>query len=149
MSKSRGQKRPKAGAKVDPKKQPKRLPAGTPTSEDPTIIWGLSFVDLDGPWGWRKIAVTSLERVLGFMHRLESCRPGEVSGRTLKHIPFENLCAKARKRLGELELDDLDGVWELRVTGLERIWSIRRGHVFYPIWWDPLHEVCPSTKRNT
>jgi hypothetical protein len=149
MSRGKGRKKPKVGAKVSPKKRPKRLPAGTPASNDPTVIWGLSFVDLDGPWGWSKIAVTHLKHVLEFMHNLESCRPGEVFGPKHKHIPLGNLCAKAQKRLAKLELDDLDGLWELRVRGLERIWGIRRDHVFYPVWWDPLHEVCPSKKKNT
>lgn len=35
------------------------------------------------------------------------------------------------------------------VLGLERIWGHRWDHVFYPIWWDPKHEVCPSTKKHT
>lgn len=150
MSKGKKQKKqPKAGAKVAAKKRPKRIPAGKPTSEAPTVIWGTSFVDLDGPWGWSKIEVNALAHVLKFLHNLEACLPVEVFGSKHKRIPLGSLCSEARKRLAELELDDFDALWELRVTGQERIWGHRDDHVFYPIWWDPLHEVCPSTKRNT
>ncbi|MGD9736426.1 MAG: hypothetical protein AB7V58_12610 [Solirubrobacterales bacterium] len=142
-------KKPKLGAKVKPQKRPKRAIFGKPTSEDPTVIWGLSYVDLGGKWGWARIDVNVLSHVLNFMHNLEGMLPVEVFGPRHKRIEIDSLCPEAKKRLTEIELDDLDALWELHVTGLERIWGHRVGHVFYPVWWDPLHEVCPSKKRNT
>jgi hypothetical protein len=142
-------KQPVLGAKVQPKKQPKRGVAGKPNSKDPTVIWGFSFVDLGGPWGWSKIEPKVLGHVLGFFHNLEALRPSEVFGSRHKRVEPDALCPEAKRRLGEIELDDLDCLWELRVSGLERIWGHRDGHVFYPIWWDPLHEVCPSKKKHT
>jgi hypothetical protein len=149
MSGRARRKKPVAGAKVEPAKRPRRLPAGRPTSENPTVIWGTSYVDLGGPWGWGRIAVGALRHVLEFMNNLEACRPGEVFGARHKLIPLGSLCSEAQSRLAELELDDLDGLWELRVSGRERIWGHRDDHVFYPIWWDPHHEVCPSGKKHT
>lgn len=146
---SKRTKKPVLGAKVKPKKQPKRAVIGQPTSGDPTIIWGFSYVDLDGPWGWSKINPKVLEHVLEFMHNLEALHPNEVFGPRHKRVELASLCSAANKRLTEIELDDLDCLWELRVSGLERIWGHRNAHVFYPIWWDPLHEVCPSPKRHT
>jgi hypothetical protein len=83
------------------------------------------------------------------MHGLESMRPTEIFGRRSKFIPLDAICPDAYKRLETLKLDDRDGLWELRVSGLERIWGDRQQHVFYPVWWDPLHEVCPATKKHT
>jgi hypothetical protein len=146
---SKKRKKPVVGADVKAVKRPKRAVAGKPLAEDPTVIWGLSYVDLIGPWGWSKVAVEALDHVLRFMHSLEAMRPGEVFGPRNKRVALGTLCPEARKRLEELELDDLDALWELRVSGRERIWGHRDANVFYPIWWDPRHEVCPSSKRHT
>lgn len=149
MGKAGKPKQPVLGAKVEAEKRPKRAAVGDPRAEDPTLIWGFSFVDLGGRWGWSKILATALPHVLEFLHNLEALKPGEVFGRTHKRVELSALCPEARKRLREIELDDQDCLWELHVNGLERIWGIRFGHVFYPVWWDPLHEVCPSKKKHT
>lgn len=149
MSHKKHKKQPVLGAQVKPTKQPKRVAAGKPNSDDPTVIWGFSFVDLGGPWGWSKIEPNVLTHVLEFFHQLEALRPNEVFGSRHKRVEPEALSPEANKRLAEIELDDLDCLWELRVSGLERIWGHRDGHVFYPIWWDPFHQVCPSKKKHT
>lgn len=146
---SRGKRVPRPGANVTGEKRPKRAVAGSPLADDPTVVWGLSFVDLDGPWGWNRVAGNALKRVLRFLCDLESMRPGEVFGPKHKLIPVAKLAGDAQKRLQEIELDDLDGLWELRLSGRGRIWGHRKEHVFYPVWWDPEHEVCPSTKKHT
>jgi len=149
VSPKKKKKQPVLGADVQATKRPKRATVGKPTSDDPTVIWGFSFVDLGGRWGWSKIDPKVLVHVLKFFHQLEALRPGEVFGSRHKRVELGALCSEANKRLAKIELDDLDCLWELRVSGLERIWGHRDGHVFYPIWWDPLHEVCPSKKKNT
>lgn len=146
---SKKSKKPVLGAKVSPRKQPKRAITGTPISDNPTVIWGFSYVDLDGPWGWSKIDPKVLKHVLDFLHSLEALRPNEAFGSRNKRVELSSLCPEANKRLTEIKLDDLDCLWELRVSGVERIWGHRWAHVFYPVWWDPLHEVCPSTKKHT
>ena len=118
MSRNKKDKKPKAGAVVDPKKVPQRAVFGKPTSENPTVIWGLSYVDLSGKWGWAKIEVSLLAHVLEFMHNLEGMLPAEVFGPRHKRIrTIDSLCPEAKKRLTEIQLDDLDALWELRVTG--------------------------------
>jgi len=149
MTRNKKDKTPKAGAKVDPRKIPQRAVFGKPTSENPTVIWGLSYVDLGGKWGWAKIDVKVLDRVLKFMHNMEGMLPTEVFGARHKRVEIDALCSEAKKRLTEIQLDDLDALWELRVSGQERIWGHRDDHVFYPVWWDPLHGVCPLTKKRT
>ena len=56
------------------------------------------------------------------------------------------MCLEAQKRLTDLELDDHGALWEMRLAGEPRVWGLRNGHVFYPVWWDPDHSVCPSDK---
>jgi hypothetical protein len=66
-----------------------------------------------------------------------------------KPIPVESFSPEAKKRLKEIDLDDYDGLWELRVSGKPRVWGILNHNIFYLVWWDPDHKVCPSHLRHT
>jgi hypothetical protein len=131
--------------------QKKPIPAAPRTESGATIVWRFSMLDLKGPWGWKDFSgavhATQLsEKATGW----ESMKEGEFFGPGgNKLIPIGNLCAEAQRRLEELELDDHDGLWELRLSGKPRLWGLRSGHVFYPLWWDPKHTVCPSKKKHT
>ena len=77
-------------------------------------------------------------------------KDGEFFGRAgIKNIKIDSLCKEAQNRLIELRFDDLDELWEFRLSGKERIWGTRFGAVIDLIWWDPNHEVCPSKKKHT
>jgi hypothetical protein len=52
-------------------------------------------------------------------------------------------------RLGEIFEDDVASLWELHLGGLPRLWGIRDRDMYYFVWWDPNHLVCPSHKRHT
>ena len=60
-----------------------------------------------------------------------------------------NLSKVAQKRLKDLKQDDIDQLWRFRFTGEQRIWGIKRGHIFHVLWWDPQHKVYPSKKKHT
>ena len=62
---------------------------------------------------------------------------------------IESLSRDAQARLEYLKRDDVDGLWCVRLSGLERVWGTRRGPVFNLLWWDPDHTVCPSHKKHT
>jgi hypothetical protein len=64
-----------------------------------------------------------------------------------KFIPIEHLCGDAQRRLVELQLDDFDQLFRFRLGNMERLWGVVEGGVFYPVWWDPQHKVCPSADR--
>ncbi len=64
-------------------------------------------------------------------------------------VDIGGLCAKAQKQLQKLKLDDHDQLWSLRLTGQIRLWGVRMEGVFYVLWWDPEHAVCPSKKKHT
>ena len=111
-------------------------------------MWGLSYIDLDGPWGWNRLDLSAAKAILtkvngwATMRQSELLRPGGK-----QCIPLHKLSPEAQRRLEELKLDDLDGLWELRLAGKQRIWGHREGHVFYLMWWDPEHTVCPTSRR--
>ncbi len=66
-----------------------------------------------------------------------------------KRVPAKSICPKAQARLGEIQADDLDELWELRLTGKKRVWGTRTGHIFQVLWWDPHHTVCPAKLKHT
>jgi hypothetical protein len=114
-----------------------------------TLVWRFSMIDLEGKWGWGKFANGHADALTKKCGGWEGMREDEVFGKGgNKLIPADNMVLEASSRLTELELDDHGGLWELRLSGKPRIWGLRSGHIFYPVWWDPEHSVCPSKKKN-
>ena len=114
------------------------------------LVWRFSMVDFDGPWGWSNLAADFAKRLCEKCTGWESMHEGELFGQGgNKRIPAESMCSEAQKRLTELDLDDHGALWELRLSGEPRVWGLRSGHIFYPVWWDPGHSVCPSKKKHT
>lgn len=52
----------------------------------------------------------------------------------------EDLCLDALEEIG-LALDD---VVSLRLSGPERVFGYLDNGVLVLLWWDPIHQVCPS-----
>lgn len=134
-------KTPQPGAKVVVNKRP--VPGADVSDPDATLVWRFSLVDLGGNWGWKNIATTDAEALVKRCGGWETMRQGELFGKGgNKYIGLGSMCARAQQRLRDIELDDYDRLWELRLSGKQRIWGFRREHVFYPVWWDPDHTVC-------
>jgi hypothetical protein len=91
------------------------------------------------------------ESIQGLVEKLKSAESmtwqEHVSSGRSHNVETHKLCDGARRRLRDIELDDLEGLFSLRLTGKERIWGIRTGGVLRVMWWDPEHQVCPSLKR--
>lgn len=67
-------------------------------------------------------------------------------GKTKHHsISVSDIVPKAQKRLAELKLDDIDSLFSIRLSGKFRIWGIRKFGYLQVLWFDPNHEVCPSS----
>jgi hypothetical protein len=139
-------KRPVAGAEIPAGKLVSRPPE--PNRSQGLVSWRLSTLDLDGLWGWRRLDEAALRELHDKLRGFESMTAGEVFGpnRGHKHIPIENLPHAALRRLQELQLDDEDGLCELRIRGASRVWGFRRGNVIHVLWWDPDHTVFPGNR---
>jgi hypothetical protein len=71
------------------------------------------------------------------------------SNRKKNHsVEVGSLCKEAQERIHELKLG-VDELFRFRLTGKQRLWGIRDRERFKILWWDPDHEVCPSTKKHT
>lgn len=126
---------------------------------DDKPFWRFALVDVDGPWGWGSITPDDLRTVLAFMREMERTTWREIRnhqtggnrrrGAKHKFIPQEHCITDATKRLTDvLELDEFNDSWfRFRVSGERRLWGVVQGTTFYPVWWDPRHEVCPGKDR--
>ncbi len=107
------------------------------------------MVDLDGPWGWRNLGLDKLDEIHKKLCSFEKMTVGQlVSGRGHHKIAASSVCKQARERLVELERDDLDDLWSLHLTTVERVWGSITGSTFSLLWWDPDHTVYPVGKSN-
>ncbi len=61
-------------------------------------------------------------------------------------VNISQIIPEARKRLEQLQLDDIDELFSIRLSGKLRIWGIRHWSYLRILWIDLEHEICPSTK---
>ena len=109
-------------------------------------------MDHGGPWNWRTLPAEKLHEILDKLAGWEGKTWAQVIGEDSAHqhsVPLAELIKPARDRLRELSLDDLDDLFRFRLGAMERLWGVPLDNVFYLLWWDPDHEVCPSKKRHT
>lgn len=129
-------------------KEPRSTSSG---SESERPAWHVSSIDSRGRWGWQGLSSKDLwERIHPKLIDFESMTWAEIKRSGNSHsVDISQLCKEAQRRLIEIDQDDLDDLFSLRLSGTERLWGIRDGRVMRLLWWDPNHEVCPSVKRNT
>jgi hypothetical protein len=140
-------KQPRSAFSLDTRKQPREAPAGPPAR---TPTWAFRIADIGGPWCWTEMTAKESEAVLRRLGSYESMTWREIDGPTGSHgVEFHHLSKRARDRLIAIEQDDAAEYFSLRVDGPGRVWGIRDAHVLRILWWDPRHEVCPSTLKHT
>jgi hypothetical protein len=128
-----------------------------PGKDHPT--WRLALLDLehDGDWSWG-LGEDALLKIVQFLRDMErltwkeiwSQQTGGHRRRGAKHkfIPAGSLCTAAQNRLLERGLEEFDELFRFRLGNMERLWGVIHLGIFYPVWWDPGHKVCPSGDRD-
>lgn len=111
------------------------------------------IVDQGGPWSLLDISREDHARLLDVMAEVEGMKAGElfrVGHRLCKTYNDMARCPNkdVLRRLSE-KYEGLDHMVRIELDGLKRLYGVRTGHEFHIIWWDPNHEVWPSTLRNT
>ncbi|MCU7816542.1 MAG: hypothetical protein KZQ81_15420 [Candidatus Thiodiazotropha sp. (ex Rostrolucina anterorostrata)] len=142
----------KAKSKILPS-QPTKSPSTSKSvgnSETQSPSWHVNTIDRQGPWGWESIPAKTLwgnlhEKLCSF----ETMKWYQFPQQGSHLIQVRDLCRAAQKRLVEIQQDDIDELFSLRLGGKERVWGIRDQSVLKILWWDPNHEVCPSLKKHT
>ena len=99
-------------------------------------------------WSLQKAPI--LEEIIPKLIMFESRTWGEiVSDKKHNHwIDVEEFSKPAQERMMELNLY-YDSLFSLRLTGKLRLFGYIENGVFYIIWYDPEHEICPATLKHT
>lgn len=106
-------------------------------------------MDLEGPWGWNKFDPLCMQELMQRIFEAQKITWQEI-GRNGSHpLAVSKLIPLAQKRLMQIEKDDMDELYSFRISGQKRVWGIQEGKIFWILWWDPKHEVCPSLKKHT
>ena len=140
----------KSSRNRNPKTQKKATSDPSLTTADKTLMWEVSKIDDDSPWGWNQIDCPYfLKNIWKKMRDFETMTWGEILSKNHHAIAVSRIIGDAQKRLRELGHDDVEELVSFRLTGRQRLWAIRLGNVSSLLWWDPNHEICPSHKRRT
>lgn len=107
------------------------------------MSWSLAKVDLESDWGLHHFGTDHFWEVMPQMKQLDGRTIHELlESAQLKDIPTEHLKFGPAQRLQEMELDDTDTLWEVRLSNKRRIWGQVSRATFSIIWWDPDESVC-------
>lgn len=158
----RKRKQPEVAAEPNTEKRP-RLPFHPEANKVPVAVnrrdfgryyprWRFGLLQMDGAFGWYGLEPASAHSLRERLAQLERQTWNEIFVQDRHHhhsADLDKLSSAALKRLRELKLDDRDCLWSLRVSARERVWGILEEDIFYFLWWDPEHEVYPSSLKHT
>ncbi len=114
--------------------------------------WRISLLEMCDPFGWHALDKHTLNEIRRKLAEFETRTWNDillVSKKQNHSISVNDLSAEAKKRLKDLELDDIDEVVSLKLSGKERVFGIRHDVALTLLWWDPHHKVCPSILKHT
>jgi hypothetical protein len=138
------EKRAKFGAVPKPEKkarfQDPSLDGGHP------LAWRFSGADRGGPFGWAISTDEKFREVIEKLYEFEGKNWSQIIDSGSHPIAVKDIVKEARDRLVAIEQDDLDELMSLRLTGPNRVWCVRSGHIMRVLWWDADHKICPSPK---
>ncbi len=144
-------KRPRQLRALPTDKTPRRQCSDCDLTNHQKPTWRLSAMDMEGPFGWGELMGAGIfwDEIFPKLKEFESMTWGEIEGRRHHAISVDGLSRKARARLREIQMDDIDEVFSFALAGTHRIIGIRDRHALKILWWDPHHQVCLSKKRHT
>jgi hypothetical protein len=137
-------KAPVTAREPEVRKVPRSIPPASYHHLRPS--WRVASMELVDPFGWHTVDAETLLSIRQKLAHFETMTWSEilVTGKKRNHsIAVEDLCLQAQHRLEEVGLA-LDDVVSLRLSGPERVFGYLDNGVLVLLWWDPLHQVCPS-----
>ena len=106
-------------------------------------------MDMSGPWGWDRFDSLHIKEFLEKIFHSQKLTWQLLHANNSHLVDIQDLASDAQKRLRVIKQDDLDQLYSLRLTGKKRAWGIKERNIFWLLWWDPEHQVCPSHKKHT
>jgi hypothetical protein len=130
----------------DPRPLKKAIVAEPIIEDGHPLAWRFSDTDPEGPFAWAGLVDAKLREVIDKLAEFEGKPWNEITATGSHSIPTNALCKAARNRLVKIQKDDLDELLSLRLSGSNRVWCERRGHILRVLWWDGEHQVYPVEK---
>lgn len=132
------------------KKAPRVEEPANVSSDRQKPVWNFHIADKEGPWAWKPDSSQDHWKIIfdkfpGF----EGMNWSQIKQSGSHLIEISLLAKSAQQRLVEIKQDDLGQLFSLRISAKCRVWGILAGRVFKVLWYDPKHEVYPSTKGHT
>ncbi len=149
-------------------KQPKKpiLPSGIQTPKIPVYLgnpnlegrhlsWRLSSADIDGPFSCSQFSCSQFAHddfklLWDKLRAFEKMNAAQLrQAQSFHGVPTVNISRKAKTRLEEIKLDDIDIIYGFHIMGLCRLWCMKHENILSVLWWDRNHEVYPVGKKHT
>lgn len=111
--------------------------------------WRFSTVDKSGPFAW-PIGSNEESTIVEKLHSFDSMTWADIQGKQHHSLSASSLSKVAKQRLEEIQLDDeIENLFSFHLQGKPRIICIRHNDLALLLWYDPDHQVAPSTKKHT
>jgi len=135
-------------------KKPRHFHSDFENRKDQFPAWQFSLLDQEGEWGWQNLTLEKWQIILEKLKNFESMTWGQIESGDQNYSSHEVMlkdCPNKAvlKRLEQLQLDDINSLFSLRLSGRERIYGILEGPILKLLWFDPEHTVWPVEKKNT
>lgn len=123
---------------------------GIPTLEGRHLAWRFSNADLDGPFKCGSFTHDEFTQLWERLRAFEKMNIAQLRRAESFHkIPTPSLSQKAKRRLKEILLDDIDVLYSFHITGPCRLLCMRHENILSILWWDKNHEAYPTPKKHT
>ncbi|MFM2315355.1 MAG: hypothetical protein RLZZ04_4633 [Cyanobacteriota bacterium] len=114
--------------------------------------WRISKIQFVDPFGWHNLDFKQIDYIRTKLSDFETMTWNQIFVEAKKQnhsVYIDQLSTEARNRLDTLDINDIDQLWSLKLSGRQRVWGILDQGVFDLLWWDPQHLVCRSNKKHT
>lgn len=111
--------------------------------------WRVGRMEMVEPFGWHRVDGSTIQYIRSRLAHFETMTWAEILVQAKKQnhsIHVEDICSAAQQRLEAIGLL-LEDVVSLRLSGRERVYGYLENGVLIVLWWDPLHQICPSLKE--
>lgn len=122
------------------------------------MTYAFGHEDREGAWSWGEkrdwgddVWKNKLEPFLKNYHNQFTWPQieGQKTQGRKKHVSYPpgTIVKEARDRLIELKKDDLEEfIFRFRISGKQRLYGFRLDDIFYCVWFDRSHKICPSNR---
>jgi hypothetical protein len=119
-----------------------------PLSDD-RPVWRVGRIDKGGPWCPHVMDAGTFADILLRLKQFETMTWTDIQRGGSHYVATNQIISEAQKRLSELNLDDFDELFSLRIGNKPRLWGMKINNVFSGLWWDCNHEICPAPNKYT